>query len=550
MKKMKFRFDKTIVEINGTIINIEISSKEDMVMFSKKHLSNFKEKYKNFHFNVTGPKNLICTNKGDYNVINNKKDFIGTKLTTVAKLVSVNESLINGDYQYELFFNNYYNTTGFRAILKTRNKTKFRLLSAYRIKGNFINEKRDLKDYEKEMKYIPAFLNLHTIEELADEEVIYNRFYEYEAKRFPMTGYSKYSKGFLDEIQIKEMKLSKKISNLCITDTNTLNWVEKINENCPLGLEAYFYDDEEDIEVAQKFSVQIYINSKDSEITRLNKTIVVNEGIRAVNEMISNSTIHKGCYLFKLSDVIKYRTMDLIRLGSLNKNGFVFKTLLESRYGYLNMYANIFDYYGIEPFSNTSKVVYDGNMTFSRLKDINNKIHKLGKLKNKKVLFCDNGVVADAKDRKIIKYYLLSKKLTPIAKKNRRDVDLLKMEYTEHRIPYIHSFNEAWEELTQQGFADDEILEILINEKEVFISLPQKKEITVIPQSLITDTSLESRTEFKNECLKAFREKYCPETQKMLAKRLKLELGIIISKGYENLFMTAKAVAKRVSDKG
>ncbi|MGL4865743.1 MAG: hypothetical protein ACRC4T_21815 [Cetobacterium sp.] len=551
MRGISFKFGKVIVNVDGSIVNIEIPDDMSIKNFESKYLESLKKKYSKFIFKISGPKNLICTNKGNLKILNNKTEMIGSKTSTISTLVKIRKEFFKENIKYELFFNNFHNPTGFKAEYISNTEIEFELYEKYILNGFFVNSQRELKDYEKSMKYIPTYFKINKIKKVKDSDIeIYNKFDEHDIKRTPLTCFSKFSKGFLDSSKIELMINEKKISNCCFTDRNTNLWVENQNFNQPLALEFWV---ENDICPDDKniYSMSLFVNKEDSYIRYYDDAIKVNEGVRAVNEMITNSSKYKDEPLFKLSEVLKYKKLGYFKLGSFNRDGFIYKNLYNGDYHILNRYCDEIDFYGIEPFDNLYYLIYEReDCSYKKLEFINRRIFKLAKLRNKKVVFSENAVIGYESEREIIKNYHISKYIKDNELKDKKDIEKISCNFPKNRISYIRSLDEAWLELNNQGFSDEEVLEILINEKEIFESFIYKKSITVIPETLLTSKSDKVKEEVKIFCLKRVVEIYGKNPPAEVMQRLKEELTIIFKNNYEVLFLLSAILAKRTYDRG
>lgn len=551
MNGLNFKFGKVVVNITGTFVNIEIPDKKTMNLFEENFLEAIKQKYKDkLTVNVSGPKNVIDTNKGVLKVLKNQKENIGCKIKTIAKLVKIEKTSFNDNFKYELFFDNLNSATGFKAELTTEKEIELVLLENYIIQGFFINQKRDLKDYEKEMKYIPSFLKISNFKLLKETDIVLNNMLvETDIKRTPITCFSKHSKGFLDSNKIDLIKREGKISNCCLIDTNTNFWVDKNYSDIGLAITVYVKNDicEDDDSV---YKLTLFINEKDSKVVFQDEEIQVNEAIRAINKMITESETNKGLFVFKMSEVIDCKRKGYLKIGSFDKEGFIFKNLFEGNYHILNRYCEDIDFYGIEPLENLFHLVYDQNLCdLDKIIFVNKRIFRLSKMKNKKAVFADNAVIAEKEERDIIKVFTVSKKIKKDGIKNKKEIENLLYHFPKNRVSYIRTAQEVWLGLNEQGFTDEEVLEIIINEKEICNSLMKKEEITVIPNKLIIPKSVKIAEELKKICVNQIKSIY-DSPGKETIDRFKQELKIIFENNYETLFYLAHTISKRVNDRG
>lgn len=545
MKKdntLKFQFGHSIVTIKGRIIELEINIKEELEKFLDKYYYKLKEKYKDFTFILKNNKNIINTKEHDYMIFNDNNMKLSDRITTISRLYNYNEEKTQFGYKYELDFMNIDNETAIKGIYICNNKLEFKINELY-IFGGFVKQ-NEIKDYEREMNYNNFYIEIKKIKKYNKENLLINK-NEFKTKRYPLCINSNLSNGFIKSKDIEWEK--EKIENYIITDFNNLNFLEK--NNSPLAIKLYFKDEDK---LSKPYSIYLYLKQEDNIIKYQDEDLKVNEGIRAINELITNSEKYKQGYLVELKDILKYK--DYFYLASMDSYGIIFQSLLDNDFDLLFNYCDIFDYYGIEHTDNLLKHIDEArkNSSYFGLIKVNDYIRRLAIRRNKKIIFSDNAIIVSKEHQKIISNYIIAEQIKKLKFKNNSDkekyIEKIRLKIPELLFSYIKNTAEVIDELYKQGFNINEIENILNNEKELYNILPKKQDITVIPKKLF----IEDNNDFNkllNRVKKIINSNNFNITEQ-LKNRLNKELKIIKDKKYSKLFLMASIISKRINDYG
>lgn len=538
--KISFKFGHSIVNIKGRTIEIEINKKEELEKFLSEYYYELREKYKDFLFVLKNNKNIINTVTDDFIIFNDKNMILSDKITTISRLYSYEEEKTQFGYKYDLYFINIDNETAIKGSFLSEEKLNFTINKLY-IFGGFV-KKNIQKEYEIEMQYNNFYIDIKKIKEFDTEKLLIKK-ENYSSKRFPIVLNSNLSNGFIksEDVEWENDKIEKYI----ISDFNTLNFLEK--NNSPLCLKLYFEDDG----LKGVYTIYLYLKSKDKNIIYNGEDLKVNDGIRAINELITNSKKHKNGFLVQLKDILKYK--EYFYIASMDSYGIIFQSILDKDFDLLFKYCDIFDFYGIEPTDNLLKHIDEArkNSSYFGLIEVNNYIKRLAKKRNKKLFFSDNAIIVSREHQKIVSNYLIAEQIKKLKFKTKKEKDdfitKFNLKIPELLFSYIRSYPEVIDELYKQGFSLEEIKNILDNEKELYNELPKKDEITVIPNRLFVEEN-----DFSNllEIIKKSLNDKKITLNEELKKRLNSELNIIKEKKYSKLFIMASMISKRINDFG
>lgn len=541
MGKFSFEFKKSIVSIKGKNIYIDIKDDEKNKRFTSEFLSSLQRKYSDFNFHINKLKDKVITANKTYKIYSNNKLKVGMEIESVGRIATVDCIQKNNNFYYDILIENINNSTALKLYGVFSEKVDFLNENNYIIfKGKVIEVNK--KEYENQIDFNKNIIKLSNVD-LIEKDDIRNIIKKTGTLRRPICVSSSLGQGFIDDEKIK--KRENEISGYCITDVNTLNFVENKNMDIPLGIKAY-------VEIENRFySVYIYVNSKDSEIEFCGHKIKVNEGIRIINTMISNSTKkYNGAYVFNVVDLLENKKY--FRIGSLDHDGLVYISLLENNFNLLEQYMELFDVVAIEPIETLSAICNKGykNGAYSNLKNVNELIRRLSIKYKIPLLFNESPIVVDIDDREFAREYFISNK---IREENIKDRD--KFIEEQRRImglsnfQYIRSTPEIVEELSEQGFELTDI-ELIIFESLMFeASLPKKSEITIIPNFLFVDDNKESKLKLKDMVKYNLIKKQLSNNSEIV-NRVKEELKIIFKNNYQKVFLAAATISKRSRDFG
>lgn len=509
----------------GNLIKIEILEENRRKEFEEKYLPILKEKYKDYNFIILKNKYKTTYKDKEYRIFNINNIKPNLQLETIAIVDHFEVEEIRGNYKHKISLDNFFAPTSINCELFIDYKKDIRINDIVKIKG--IVREIPINEDKKHLRY---YIEADEIEILNREEI--DGFEKYKTKRYLLTAQSNLSNGFINEKTLE--RYSNKIEHYCFADYNTLNFVENKN-NVPLCLRCYFeaYND-------KKYSVFIFLNQEDEEIEYEENKIKVNKGIRALNELISTGENYKDGYLVNYDKLMKYKEYFL--LGSLDKEGLVFQSLLDDDYDLLKQYIDMFSIIGIEPLDNLKSIQKEGrkNSSISNLKKVNEIIRRISIKENKVLIFADNPVVVNKEDREIVREFILANKLKNNKHKN-ENINKLRNEIDIEEISFVRSIPEIIEELKIQGFNLKDIQNIIFNEIVFYSSLISKDKITIIPDTVFLEKSANDNKQLK-DCLSNIIADN--KLERKYLDRLKDELKIIFNKKYSKIFLAALAVVK------
>lgn len=557
MESMKLAFGNAIITKTGNVYDIEIPDSETLIR-SEKYMNELREKAfaKKAHFRITGPKNIVVTPQKSYFILNDKNKMFGSIVTTIAELVKVVVEEKNGLYVYNFFFKNLHNPTGFKAYVLSKHKVEFKLYKNYIVNGNLTVENREEKEYEKNTGYMPYKLAIKKMKVYGDApgEKILNIEEKQTIKRYPLSMVSKYGGGFTDQRELDRAIAKKRLGGGCFTDYNPLNWVEYDSKDTRVaGIKFKVLDD---VMYGDSIFITVFLKGKDSTINYNGDEIVVNEGVKLVNEIISNRGVVDVDSKVFLTDLLKGQEEGYFLLGSMDKEGPIANYLLNKDNERLDYFTKIIDVFGVEPVRNFTQWIFKkGAFSIRKVRELNKEIIDLAETTGKKAVFSDNAVLFDKEDIEAVKIYktvekLKKKKLKPTDKKYNIYLKETIKELYDGMFPHIYLGSEIKLELEDQGISSENIEKLLRNEKEIFDSLPKMNEITIVPDYLFVPEINGAKINITTTCVDFLNEKYNNNVPGPIKERLKQELKLICDKKYEGIFYAAVTAVKRSRDRG
>lgn len=517
----------------GQNIYVDIKDNEKKKEFVFQYLPELKEKYKKFNFFINSFKEIIMADK-EYKVYSDDDLKVDEEIETIVRISSMETSKINGSYHYEFLLDNLNKPTSLKAFGNFLEKKELNLNDIVKIKGKVIKEIK--KSYENSIKFKKYIIQLENIDKIEECNIVDMNYIK--TKRKILTASSKLSEGFIDEIGIE--KIHKKIDGCCFTDTNTLNFV--MHKKGPLALKVYWQACND-----KYYTMTLFLNSEDIEIDYEGTKLKVNEGIRALNEMISSAGMHKGRYVFDIKDIMKYKEHFL--LGSLDQEGVIYQALFDGDYELMGQYMDMFNILGIESLDNLKKVCSEGrkNGSMSKLKEVNEKIRRLAIKLSVPLIFADNPVVLNKEDREAAIEFYISEEIKDADDKDRNKlIQQLRNKIDIDGISYIRTVPEVIDELVLQGFRMKDIEWMIFSEQLFYASLIPREKITIIPKYLFVENDIKEKEMFKKYILG----KLSKISDSNTRERANAEYKIVVSKNYYKLFIAAMAVAKRSKELG
>lgn len=523
--KSGFKFNDSFVEINNKTINITIKNYKKYENFVNTFYETIKDKYKNYNIHLNKIKDFIVYNNEKYKVYNNSNLRIGDSIETIGRISNVELMQKNNSYYYDVTVENITEATCLKIFLISKEKVDLLKNDNYIIfKGKVAEMPK--KEYEKQLNFNKYVIRNPAIKKINKEEII--NIVKVGNKRRPLCIQSSLGNGFINENVLMKRN---DLQSYCISDINTLNFIEN-KDDIPLCVKGYIKDEN------KYYSIYVYLNCKDSEITFNGEKIKVNEGIRFINQCISKGEKHNGAIVFELIDLIENK--DKIKIGSMDKEGIVYQSLLDDDYKLLAKYIDVIDIIGIEPMSSLESLCSEGrkNSSISSLKKLNHIIKNLSYAKSIPVVFNDNAMVINKDDREYAREFIISNKIREENIKNRdKFIEEQKQKINLNNIGYIRTVPEITDELFEQGFTTLDMEQMIFDELLFHSMLPKKSEITVIPNYLFVDDNKEEKEKLKN-IVKNEIQYYSDKEE------IKKELAMIFKKNYQKVFLAAYTVSR------
>ena len=234
---------------------------------------------------------------------------------------------------------------------------------------------------------------------------------------------------------------------------------------------------------------------------------------------------------FPKSRLKEYR--DGLLIGSGNWDGELFRAFVDekSEEEILNI-AEFYDFLEIQPISNLKHLYYRGKvLELDDLKEINNRIFKLGKKLNKLVVATGNVKYLDKNDyifRNVILYGQGNRNLE------------------KEGSYYFRTTTEMLEEFSYLG--KDEAYEVVVKNTNVFKDMLEN--ILPIPNGTFPPFIEGSDYELRKICYDKAKSIYGDNLPKIVNDRLERELSSIIKNGYAVLYIIAQKLVWRSNDDG
>lgn len=237
-------------------------------------------------------------------------------------------------------------------------------------------------------------------------------------------------------------------------------------------------------------------------------------------------------------------------IGGACTSGLVNDALIHKDNATAEKMIGLFDYLEIQPLSNNYylmeeeeyKQVYPNKKA---LKDLNRKIYDFAKANGKKVCFTSDAHVIDKTER--FKRAIFKKSyIGMICARMEQDLTKVLSDNREEKQPWLHSYEEMVQELTEQGFSEDEIEELYQNEKEIFEQCRYFNNTTIFPkQMFIPDfPGLNVKEELPKLAFKKLKEIYGPDPGELILNRVNEELAALSKRDFEFIYYVSSRLVQ------
>ena len=548
-------------------------------------------------------------------MLDKKKQYYNSEILTIGKLIDLEKKETGKGTLLKMKFKVPDKYATFECMKMDRknetdlNKDKYYMISAT------IKRDKNTEEKDKYLKKSQKMLGIETYEMWANSvrEIDYvekNDIEEHEIKRYPLHCHTKRSikDAMIDEKRIERAFESGKLGTFAITDHRETNafvdykrYFQKKDYHIIAGLEAEVFDDtkedfnyEKDIDTCNRYHLVLINNAKDTEIPYKGKMIKVNEGIRAFNTLITNANIKyystpsketklqqeaDGEFktsrkaIMSLKEILEYKEKGILKLGSACIMGTVRQYWFKNNIEKFEKYIKLLDWVEIHPIHNEDFLIKN-----EFYKDINSKediakknraLYEYCKANNIDVIFADDAHVINKEDRilrslfkkgEIAKFSSLVKKdvLEKMSEKDReKAIKDFNDDLAIERQPFLHSHGEMKKELTEQGFTEEQIKDMLETEKRISLGFPRLQDITLIPNvNLLPEfPGVDAKKEVKKIALEFALKKWAKNNDyetidPIIKDRLKLEINALAERNYEFLYYSAMWLVQQSLKKG
>ncbi|MBQ6262676.1 MAG: PolC-type DNA polymerase III, partial [Clostridia bacterium] len=220
-------------------------------------------------------------------------------------------------------------------------------------------------------------------------------------------------------------------------------------------------------------------------------------------------------------------------IGSACEAGELFQAILRGRPdSEIEQIASFYDYLEIQPVSNNSFLIADGEVSGEdEIKGINRRIYEIGKKLGKPVVATTDAHYLDPEDEICRRILLTGKKY--------KDAD------RETQL-YFKTTDEMLDEFS--NFGEDIARELVIDNTRLIAGMIEK--IRPIPKGKYDPHIDGSDDELRNKCYSMAHDMYGDPLPKVVEDRLERELGSIIQYGYSIMYIIAKKLVENSEAKG
>ena len=553
----------------------------------------------------------------DLILLNKKRSFDGKKIKTYGKFVGFEEvkakKRTTGEdlYIYTLHFRVPKEKAKFDSVLFSDEpldiNSKFKEGTYYVLKGKIeFNEfaTKKLKTYYRHAGMKSYNFNIY-FKDYPEIEIDETKFEKQEIGRNILHAHTIYSRNdaFIKFNDIKEAFKQGMLNAFAITDhresrgfLDAQATFKGTDYKVIPGLEAEVFDDTIpgfDLNTCPRYHMVLLIKTEDSYFNYKGKDIKVNEGFKALNELITDANLKyyseptrefktqqeadgefksSSKPLMSLKSILEYKEKGYLTIGSACIAGTVRKYWFQQDMEKFKKYFDIVDWVEIHPLHNESFTIESKMFplikTLDDIKNMNKKLVEFCIEHDKPFIFGDDAHVATKEDRVIRQYFKMGEiaKFSTVIKrfKDTEDEKLKKQlldeflkDNAEEKQPFMHSYPQMKEELLNQGFSEDIIQKFLDNEKNIAEQCPSIQDITLVPKVMITPgfPGVDLKKEIPELAWKFVIKKWSTDgtldtVDPIIVDRVKTELKAIDAKDYEVLYYFARFLVQKSLEKG
>lgn len=320
---------------------------------------------------------------------------------------------------------------------------------------------------------------------------------------------------------------------------------------------------------ATRFHVSILVKSKDDiyrdkvnnyefnynpGIYELNKAITISFtetfGKTVLNKSMGNRNI------VTLSALKKLKATGYFQIHSACSMGLIGNYIIEKKEHLADRYIELFDAIEIQPIRNNTYLIdhpdYPDYSTEADVIDFNKRLYEYAIKHNKPCIFTSDAHIIEesqAYKRAMFKKSYIS---MIVSKKAGSDLNLVLQDNKESKQPFFHTYSQMVKELKYQGFNDEQIEQMYLNEKAIGQSLSYFNNITIIPkQMFIPDfKGIDTKAELMKIIDENAKKMYGPKLDPLIQEVLDDEIKRIFGAGYDFCYYVSMLLVKESEASG
>lgn len=320
---------------------------------------------------------------------------------------------------------------------------------------------------------------------------------------------------------------------------------------------------------ALRFHVSILLKCKD-EVYRdkvNNYEFNYNPGIYELNKAITKSftetfgktVLNKSMgnrNIVTLSALKELKATGYFQINSACSMGFIGNYLIEKKEYLADQYIDLFDAIEIQPIRNNLYLIdhkdYPDYNSEEDIIDFNKRLYNYALKHNKPVIFTSDAHVISKEQlfkRAIFKKCYIS---MIVSKKAGADLNEVLEDNKEAKQPFFHTYSQMVSELKYQGFSDEQIEEMYLNEKKIGLELSYFNNTTIIPkQMFIPDfKGIDTKKEILRIAQENAEHMYGSPLHKEIQDRLDSEIKGIFSAGYDFCYYVSMLLVRESEKMG
>ena len=311
---------------------------------------------------------------------------------------------------------------------------------------------------------------------------------------------------------------------------------------------------------AKRYHLVLLVKSEESTYKDEKYEFAYNPGIYELNKLITAANTEGLAQpvlkkwmgtrpTVSLSDLMKVKEYFVI--GGACTSGIVNDALIEGDEEKAKKLIEIFDYLEVQPLMNNVYLTEEPDYKerypdLESLKQLNRKIYDFAKANGKLVCFTSDAHLMEKEEQ--FKRALFKKSyISMIVSRSGEDLTKVLSDNREEKQPWLHSYEEMVQELTNQGFSETEIEELYQNEKQIAETCRYFNNTTIFPKQMFIPEfpGVNVKEELPKIVYKNITKIYGPEPDELILARVKEELEALAKRDYEFIYyVSARLVAE------